>query len=141
MRETRQVLPQSLVLLLSLSAFGHVHYHPHHLCYFANCVQNRVADGTNISDGRVRKQNSELRVQVRFVGYCSVECLFISSPILGMNSLQPLFPGGHSVRRIKVLEAMPFLRKVHGSHSYCVKNPAPDVRHTLRLCQVGFTPL
>src|SRR5580658_3319617 len=108
MGEMRKFLAQSLVLLLSLSAFGHVHYHPHHLCYFAECVQNRVADGTNISDGRVRKQNSELRVQIRFFGYCSVECLFISSPIFGMNSLQPLFPGGHTVLRIEVLEAMPF---------------------------------
>src|SRR3979409_2168802 len=97
-----------------------------------------MADGMDVFDSAVRKNDSEFHFVIRLFTDCSIDCPLPLGAILRMNSLEPLFPSRQALFPIKAIYAIPLLGKLHGLSSRHLPNPAPRMREPLRFRQITF---
>jgi hypothetical protein len=79
-------------LLLRLLCRGDVHQGTHELLHIPGCVQNRMADCVGVFNSAIRKNDSVIHFVIRLFTGCSIFCLLHFGSILGMDTLQPIFP-------------------------------------------------
>src|SRR5260370_15841617 len=123
-------------LFLCLLALGDVCRAAHEFHHIAACVQNRMADGVDVFDRAVRKEDSEFDFIVRLFTYCPIDCLLPLDSILRMNALQAFAPSRRALVCIEAIDAIPFLGKIYSVSSRYPPNPSPRIRD--RLC---FRPI
>src|SRR5229473_5054439 len=91
-------LPNCVFRLLT---FGDICRATHELHQIPGCVQDRMANGVDVSHRTARKKDSEFHFVIRLFRYCSIECPLPLGSILRMNSLEALFPSRHALCWIK----------------------------------------
>src|ERR1700730_8544518 len=95
-----------------------------------------MADGVDVFDRAVRKNDSEFHFVIRLFGDCSIDWPLPLGSILGMNALQPLLPNRRARFWIKAIDAVPFLGQMHGVSSRYPPGPTPRMREPLGFRQV-----
>src|SRR2546426_11578435 len=98
-----------------------------------------MADGVDVFDSAVRKNDSEFHFVLRLFTDCPIDCPLPSGTILRMNALEPLFPSRHAVFWIKTIYAIPLLGKMCGFPARHSPNPTPRMREPLRFRQITLT--
>src|SRR5258708_32889472 len=77
--------------LFRLPALGDVRWAAHELYKIPGCAQNRTADGVDIFDRSVRKEDSELHLRFRLFSCRAIEYPWKHASIRRTNRLQPCF--------------------------------------------------
>src|SRR5258708_2795173 len=99
-----------------------------------------MADGVDVSDRAIRKNDSEFHFVIRLFTDCSIDCRLPLGSILRMSTLQPFFPSQHALFRIEAVYAIPFLGEMRGVSSRYPPGPTPRVREPLRFRQITLAP-
>src|SRR5258708_40370532 len=100
-----------------------------------------MADGVDVFDRVVWKQDSEFHFVTRFFRDCSIVCLLPLGSILRMNALQPFLPSRRALFWIEAINAVPFLGQMQGVSSRYPPGPTPGMREPLRFRQVRLASL
>src|ERR1700730_11734184 len=95
-----------------------------------------MADGVDVFDRAVRKEDSEFHFVIRLFIDCSINCPLPLGSILRMNAPQPFFPSRHARFCIEAIYAIPFLGEMQSVSSRYLPDPAPCVSEPLRFRQI-----
>src|ERR1700733_15749647 len=78
-------------------ALGNVRRAAPELRQIAGCVQNRMADGVDVSDRAVWKKDSEFHFVIRLFSDCLIDCPSPLGSILRMSAQQPFFKSRRAI--------------------------------------------
>src|SRR5260370_17453547 len=99
---------ESLCLVPRPPAFGHIHHGPHEFGHIAGRVENRVADGLDLSDLPIRMHNSIDYVEICLFADCCLEVFCRSGPVIGMDAPLQFFKSRRPPTRIETPNPEPF---------------------------------
>ena len=123
---------QRLSFFLRTSAFCHIHHGPDEFDHVAGRVENRVADGLDLSNLAARKHNSIGYVEISLFEDCCPEVFCSASPIIRMEAPSKFFKSRQPCCGIKTLQPERFLGPIGDFARRRDHRPTARVAQSLR---------